>query len=153
MATLNPPPSPCPVPARGREARKRNPSNTSCPIWVQGRKHDLNMILLRCRDSISVLHCAAHQRATSEIGPVAHSRSLSIKMGAAAVHTVVHAPTKSALTRKGLPEEGGQFCCIEHCRAWAFKEYTLWGVRSVTMFRFVRLGYPSPPGGEQSLAP
>ena len=31
-ATLNPPPSLCPVPARGREARKRNLSITSNPV-------------------------------------------------------------------------------------------------------------------------
>ena len=34
LMQLNLPPSLCPVPARGREARKRNPSNASLPIWV-----------------------------------------------------------------------------------------------------------------------
>ena len=34
LRQLNPPPSLCPVPARGREARKCNPSITSRPIWV-----------------------------------------------------------------------------------------------------------------------
>ena len=34
LMQLNPPPSLCPVPARGREARKRHPSNASRPIWV-----------------------------------------------------------------------------------------------------------------------
>ena len=34
LMQLNPPPSLCPVPARGREARKHTPSNASRPIWV-----------------------------------------------------------------------------------------------------------------------
>ena len=36
LMQLNPPPSLCLVLARGREARKRNPSNALRPIWVLG---------------------------------------------------------------------------------------------------------------------
>ena len=40
LMQLNPPPSLCPLPARGREARKHNPSITSRPICVQGVQLD-----------------------------------------------------------------------------------------------------------------
>ena len=39
LMQLNPPPSLRPVQAGGREARKRNPSITSRPIWVEPYKY------------------------------------------------------------------------------------------------------------------